>query len=122
VTRFDDLGLAGHERGEGYRPDGLTLRGALKFFAWAALVIAAFWLLRDAIGEARARLLQGLVLTAAVGWSSWKTLRRPLADDEYATDEERREARRAAAWALVLLVMMPILAVATYLLDARHGR
>ena len=122
MRRFDDLGLAGYERGTGYRAEGLTVRGALGAFAWAALLIGGAWLVRDAIGEALARLLQGMVLAAMLGWSAWKTLRRPLADDEYATDEERRAARRAAAWGLVIVACLPILAVATYLIDVRHGR
>jgi hypothetical protein len=122
VTRFDDLGLAGYERGGGYRPDGLTVRGALRAFAWAALLIGGFWLVRDAIGEVLTRLLQGIVWSAFLGWWTWQTLRRPLADDEYATDEERRAARRGAAWGLILVPLMLLLAVGTYLIDVRHGR
>ena len=122
MTRFDDFGLAGYERGEGYRPEGLTLRGMLGAFASAALIIAGLWLVRDAIGEANARLLQGIALTVFVAWSTVKTLRRPLADDDYATDEERRAARRGAAWSLVFIPLMLALAVATYLIDVGHGR
>jgi hypothetical protein len=122
MTRFDDLGLAGYERGEGYRPDGLTARGALSAFAWAALAVGGFWLVRDAIGDVLTRLLQGLVLAGVLGWSAWKALRRPLADDEYATEEERRAARRQAAWMLVWVALILGLAVATYLIDVRHGR
>lgn len=91
-------------------------------FASAALIIAGLWLVRDAIGEASARLLQGIALTAFVGWSTVKTVRRPLADDDYATDEERRAERRAAAWSLIFVPLMLVLAVATYLIDVGHGR
>ncbi|MBV9929565.1 MAG: hypothetical protein JO013_01310 [Alphaproteobacteria bacterium] len=127
MTRFDDLGLAGYERGTGYRPDGfrqpgLNRREVLGALVWLALVGGACSLLWDKVGAPAARLAMWLSVAVLWCWRGWRDRRHPLAADAYATDEERGRIRRDSAWSFVVAAIWVGMAVAMYVHDSGHGR
>jgi len=128
VTRFDDLGLAGYERGEGYRPgggygpDGLTLRGVLIGFGGTALMLAGMWLLWTLFGERVTRTIVWLFAAASMVRQGWRDVRNPLAGDEFATPEERLAKRRGARWQVAFGALMAVFAVAAFLIDGAFAR
>jgi hypothetical protein len=128
VTRFDDLGLAGYERGTGYRPEAgfrpadWTLRGFVRASVAIALFAAVISLVWAIAGERVARLAAWLGLAAAHAWRGWRDRRNPLAGDEYATDEEREKVRRDSVWSFVAAAVWAALAVAIYILDGSDPR
>ena len=128
MTRFDDLGLAGYERGTGYRPGGAyrpaewTLRGFLRVSVVIAVFAAAAWLLWDVAGERIARAAMWLTVAAGYAWRGWRDRHHPLAGDEYATDEEREKVRRDSVWTFVIAAGWVAAVVVIYVLDGWHGR
>jgi hypothetical protein len=126
VTRFDDLGLAGYERGTGYRSGGAfrpadaTLRGFVRGAVLIALGAAAVWLLWDVAGGRIARAVGWLALAAAHAWRGWRDRRHPLAGDEYATDEEREKVRRDSSWTFAFAGFWAVMAVLAYVSPPGH--
>lgn len=127
MTRFDDFGLAGYERGDGYgrdvyRPGGLIAPGALGTLAWTFVLLAVALLLWATAGERVGRLAMWLGLAAIYARKGWRDLRSPLAGDEYATDEERRAVRSNGKWGLASAAIMAIVVVAWFFWGGSHGR
>jgi hypothetical protein len=128
VTRFDDFGLAGYERGDGYRAgEGYrhpppTLRGFLRGLAILAVGMAVAWLLWETVGERVAHLVMWLAVAVGYVWRGWQNRRYPLAYDEYATDAERDKVRRDSIWTFVTAVIWAGVGVSIYVHEAGHVR
>jgi len=107
----------------GYRPNpALSLGGFLSAMLFVAAYVVGVSLLGRAIGERTANIVVGLGGAPLVAWGGYRHFRHPLADDSYALDEERREARRAGAFAMAMAAAMAVLTLGRLYFDLRHGR
>lgn len=127
MTRFEDLGLAGYERGTGYRagslyrPAEITLRGFVRGSVLVAVLAGSSWLLWGMFGERIGRAGMWLEVAALWVWRGWRDRVDPRAGDEYATDEERRKVRRDSVWHLVCAAIWAISALALFVQSGGHG-
>jgi hypothetical protein len=121
MTRLDDLGAAGWERGDGYQPERMTARGFAGLLLALAGCAALTWLLTRAVGERREQDIFQIGCWLFFGAMTVREILDPLRRDPFAEEGERRRARILAIAGLVAATAIVTASAAHLLVLARHG-